>query len=434
VGGAGPAIDAIIVPTIRDASQLRSAADLARQLRCLLIAIYSQRSIDELSSIQREFDWPSVAVVGLPDDLPQHLLELLAFDTGSHPAAVSHCARDISMKRNLGLALAQMCQWKKILFLDDDITNLNPEKVMTAAGLLRDYPVVGFQVKTFPDNSVIGHAKRLVGWEQDVFISGGSLLVDSERLNGFFPPIYHEDWFCVLNHICEGTAAVGGEVEQLAYSPFASPVRAALEEFGDILGEGLLWLIHHKRNLSTPDMSFWAEAMDPSFWNSALQRRRMLLAEITKRLLERPRNGDITNALVSVLEARVRKFVAEDFVSFVQQWLHDLTQWRIRLANLPNVDSVGKALAELGLSHSTVTSNSETPVPPMRTEDDEPHKEPVAALVGTRSRPTNPLVAVSAQFPASFGRIAQSIRDGTVRGALSGGGRRVLERLSGSAR
>ena len=101
------------------------------------------------------------------------------------------------MKRNLGLALAKMCQWTRILFLDDDIS-LSPEKVRSAARLLADYPVVGFQVKNFPVDSVMGHAKRLTGWEQDVFISGGSLLVDPQRLNGFFPSIYHADWFCVL--------------------------------------------------------------------------------------------------------------------------------------------------------------------------------------------------------------------------------------------
>jgi hypothetical protein len=393
---AGPAVDAIIVPTIREAGQLSPAADLAGQLGCPLIAIYSQHSADELSRIQRKFSQPKVIIVGLPDNLPQNLLQLLAFGTGSHPAAVSHYARDISMKRNLGLALAQMCQWTRILFLDDDIKHLSPEKVIGAASLLREYPVVGFQVREFPDNSVIGHAMRLAGWKQDVFMSGGSLLVDPLRLNGFFPPIYHEDWFCVLNHICEGTAAVGGEVEQLAYSPFTSPVRALVEEFGDILGEGLLWLVHHKRDLTTPDTSFWDEAMDSSFWHSAIQRRKMLLAEITKRLLERPKDNDVTNAVVSVLEARVRVFAAEDFVYFVQQWLYDLAQWRDRLARLPRVESVGKALAELGLSHAAVADDADPPQPAVLTDDDERQEAPAAAFTGERRRRAYALTAGAA--------------------------------------
>ena len=138
-------------------------------------------------------------------------------------------------------------------------------------------------------------------------------------------------------------------------------VRALLEEFGDILGEGLLWLIHHKRDLSFPEASFWAEAMDSSFWHSVLQRREMLLTEITRRLLEHPADSCIADALVSVKEARARRYklAAEDFVSFVHQWLRDLAQWRARLAGLPRVDSVAKALAELGLSHVAVTGDAE---------------------------------------------------------------------------
>ncbi len=418
-------VDAIIVPTIREADQLRPAADLAEQLRCPLIAIYSHRSADELSSIRREFEQPDITVVGLPAHLPQNLLDLLAFETNSHPAAVSYCALDISRKRNLGLALAQMCGWTRILFLDDDIGHLSSEKVTNAASLLRKYPVVGFQVRNYPDNSVIGHAKRLAGWEQDVFISGGSLLVDPQRLNGFFPPIYHEDWFCVLNHLCAGSAAVGGEVEQLAYSPFASRVRALLEEFGDILGEGLLWLIHHKRDLSFPEASFWAEAIDSSFWHSVLQRRERLLTEITRRLLERPPDSCIADALLSVTEARARRYnlAAEDFVSFVHQWLRDLAQWRDRLAGLPQVDSVAKALAELGLSHVAVPGDEEPQdCPIVFTDDAEPPEPSTASFHQTRHRAAYVRAAGAALIG---GRIRES-RDGVLYGVLSGLSRKLL--------
>jgi len=303
-----------------------------------------------------------VTVICLPANLPQELQELFAFETSSHPEGVSFCVLDISRKRNLGWVLAQLCGWTKILFLDDDIRHLTSDKVIKAASLLDEYPVVGFQVRNYPDNSVIGHAKRLAGWNQDVFISGGSLLVDPQRLNGFFPPVYHEDWFCSLNHICAGTAAVGGEVEQLPYAPFATPTRAWLEEFADILGEGLLWLIHHKRDLSFPQASFWAEARDSSFWRSALQRRAILLDEIAKRLhRQQPADSDVAAALVSVKQAQIRRseLTAEDFVSFVDQWLRDLAGWRFRLAQLPRVDSIAKALAALGLSRVVFTSDPE---------------------------------------------------------------------------
>ena len=402
----GSVVDAIIVPTIREAGQLRTAVDLAAQLGCPLIAIYSQRSEDELSSIKAEFKKGEVTVIGLPAKLPQDLQELLAFETNSHAEGVSFCVLDISRKRNLGWVLAQLCGWTKILFLDDDIRHLTSDKVMKAASLLGEYPVVGFQVRNYPDNSVIGHAKRLAGWNQDVFISGGSLLVDPQRLNGFFPPVYHEDWFCSLNHICAGTAAVGGEVEQLPYAPFATPMRAWLEEFADILGEGLLWLIHHKRDLSFPEASFWAEAMDSSFWRSALQRRAMLLDEIARRLHElykqQSDDSDVAAALVSVKQAQIRRreLAAEDFVSFVDQWLRDLAGWRARLAELPRVDSISKALAALGLSRVALTGDPE----PRESPDPEPQELPTA-LTQTRHWPTRAPTTGSVLKRGSLGGI-----------------------------
>jgi hypothetical protein len=427
-GGSGRAIDAIIVPTIREAGQLRAAADLAAQLQCLLIAIYSQRSTEEISVIRGGFDQANVVVISLPESLPLGLQELLAFETDRHPAAVSHSARDISTKRNLGLALAQMCQWHKILFLDDDIMSLTPEKVIEAASLINEYPIVGFQVRKFPDNSVIGHAKRLAGWEQDVFISGGSMLVDPQRLNGFFPSIYHEDWFCILNHVCAGSVAVGGEVEQLPYHPFSNPVRAFLEEFGDILGEGLLWLIHHKKNLTIPDTSFWAEALDESFWRSALQRRRTLLAEITRRLLERPRTTDITNALMSVLEARVRTFAPEDFVSFIQQWLHDLERWRGRLEKLPRADSVDKALAELGLLHDTATDEN-MPAMPLFNDAVGENEFAAGSIRNTQEAQEDSRSGISL-IPDIFSAAAHGTLNGIVHSTLASAGKKTFDWLS----
>jgi hypothetical protein len=425
---ASSVVDAIIVPTIREAGQLRPAAELAAQLGCALIAIYSQRSDDELSSIKAEFKQSEVTVIGLPANLPQDLQELLDFETNSHSEGVSFCPLDISRKRNLGLAMAQLCGWTKILFLDDDIRHITSEKVIKAARLLEECPVVGFQVRNYPDNSVVGHAKRLAGWNQDVFISGGSLLVDPQRLNGFFPPVYHEDWFCSLNHICAGTAAVGGEVEQLPYAPFATPMRAWLEEFADILSEGLLWLIHHKMDLSFPQASFWAEAMDSSFWHSALQRRAMLLDEIARRLhRQQPDNSDVAAALVSVKQAQTRRseLAAEDFVSFVDQWLRDLAVWRARLAELPRVDSVAMALTALGLSRVVFAGDPEPRESPDRESQMLPDPESQVlptALAQVRRWPTRAPTTGSVLKRGSLGRILIS-------GVLLSQGRRLRERL-----
>ena len=110
-----------------------------------------------------------------------------------------------------------------MLFLDDDIRKLNAAKLSSAAALLDDYPVVGLQVRKYPDASVVGHARRLTGRRQEPFVSGGSLLVNPQLLNGYFAPIYHEDWLCVINHLREREVAIGGSVGQLPYLPFSAP-------------------------------------------------------------------------------------------------------------------------------------------------------------------------------------------------------------------
>jgi hypothetical protein len=67
---------------------------------------------------------------------------------------------------------------------------------------------------------------QVTGWKQERFISGGSLLVDPQRLNGFVPAIYHEDWLCIVNHLRLGQVAIGGKVRQLHYQVFANPERS----------------------------------------------------------------------------------------------------------------------------------------------------------------------------------------------------------------
>jgi hypothetical protein len=109
----------------------------------------------------------------------------------------------------------------------------------------------------------------------------------------------------------------------------------------------------------------------------------MLLDEIARRLYQQqPHDSDVAAALVSVKEAQTRRgeLAAEDFVSFVDQWLRDLVGWRARLAELRGVDSVAKALAALGLSRVVLTDDPE----PRESPDPEPEKLPKAGAL----RPT----------------------------------------------
>ena len=60
-----------------------------------------------------------------------------------------------------------------------------------------------------------------------------------------FPPIYNEDWLFLFDAAQRRSVALCGHARsQLEYAPFAEWVRAAREEFGDVIAEGLYRLLH----------------------------------------------------------------------------------------------------------------------------------------------------------------------------------------------
>jgi hypothetical protein len=356
-----PLVDAIVVPTIRTAEHLRSAVQFAADTRCHLILVYTDRPPDGLSAVLSRLRPGQVTLLTVRSDIQDRLLDLGA----SLPQSlVSPNALDISRKRNLGLLIGRVCGWTRMLFLDDDIRKLNVAKLSSAAALLDDYPVVGLQVKKYPDASVVGHARRLTGRRQEPFVSGGSLLVNPQLLNGYFAPVYHEDWLCVINHIRKSEVAIGGSVSQLPYMPFSASKRAEYEEFGDVLLSGLLWLVHARIKKSTADKArlmtetdYWREATNPRFWKQILEQRAALLAGITTRITGKNFDGPSPLPSLAGAKQRLDELEPADFVSFTERWLTSLTEWRTRLSSLSRVDlvdkalAIDKALAELGVGH-----------------------------------------------------------------------------------
>jgi len=358
-----PLVDAIILPTIRTPEQISSAVELAAQAKCRLYALYTDNVPAGLLTALARLKRDAVTPLVVRSDPQHHLLDLAA---DLPQSLASSAARDISRKRNVGLLIGRACGWTRMLFLDDDIRRLNVAKLSSAAALLDKFPVVGLQVKKYPDASVVGHARRLTGRRQEPFVSGGSLLVNPQRLNGFFAPVYHEDWLCIINHLRLGEVAIGGAVGQLPYQPFVTSERARFEEFGEILASGLLWLVHARGRTRAAELAvrsgippvaeydYWREATRPIFWEEILQHRGALLDEIAARLKDarlKEMNPSYLPPLRSVEAARHRfhELRPDEFVSFTKRWVGSLTLWRNRLSHLPRVDSVEKALAELGL-------------------------------------------------------------------------------------
>ena len=169
-----------------------------------------------------------------------------------------HRKRDLSLKRNIGLALSKMLGWDRIAFLDDDIHSLEAADIRAAAGLLDQFNMVGLGNQGYPDNSVVCHALREVGIHQATFVGGGAMVVPGGRTTTFFPDIYNEDWFFLLDEGGLSPTAVTGRMVQEPYDPFRTTERAFGQEFGDCLAEGIYALLDEGGKVDDADHAFWA--------------------------------------------------------------------------------------------------------------------------------------------------------------------------------
>jgi hypothetical protein len=249
---------------------------------------------------------------------------------------------DVSIKRNLGLAVARMLRWRRVAFLDDDLTDLDARDIRAAAGLLRDYNVSAMRNVGFPDNSVVCHARREVGLPQDVFVGGGAMAVRINARTPFFPTIYNEDWLFLVGRRNVERVAVHGRVRQDSYDPYLSPERARSEEFGDCLAEGLFSLSDHDRPM---------RAADERFWRAFLTDRIAMIDEILRRLDRRVPDERRIRIIQALKVARGRcQIIQPDFcVAYLKAWQHDLDVWKRFQTGLPHRDDPAAAFAALGL-------------------------------------------------------------------------------------
>jgi hypothetical protein len=246
------------VPTVRHPANLADSASLAIALDCPLITLHSGKWTSAQVAARRLPPQTDLIAINVPN---RTTLRLPEFATSRILAATRfERPTDTSLKRNMGLMLCHMLGWKHIVFLDDDIEISDPADLELAAGLLATHNIVSLFVAGFPDNSVVCHAYRMAGGPQKSFVGGGAIVVEAQRTCSFFPDIYNDDWFYMLDD--EGlqpVAAAKGRVIQRPYDPFHDPERARGEELGDVLAEGVFWLLDQGRSVLDADLRHWKD-------------------------------------------------------------------------------------------------------------------------------------------------------------------------------
>lgn len=258
-------------------------------------------------------------------------------------AASPGWTRDLSTKRNLGLLLARILGWQRLMFLDDDIYQVTTDKVAELAAALDDHNISALIPKQFPDNSVVCHAHRLGGGKQDVFASASGIGVRSDRDHlAFFPNIYNEDWFFFAEEAAHHRIAKVGESRQLKYDPYEDPLRAAQEEFGDLLAEGLYARL---------DISLDIRGVTASYWRTFIERRKAFHARAAAALSSYNNPARVAKASASVHAAQeqLSRITPALCQRFIDRWQSDLSQWRRHLATLSPAQSVPGAFEQLEL-------------------------------------------------------------------------------------
>ncbi|WP_051791806.1 hypothetical protein [Amycolatopsis jejuensis] len=323
-------LDAIVVPNGRPAPYLKDAFRAAREVDATLLLLCSKnaRASDAVLAAKRE----GVRVRAIDTDEVAHLDVVPRFAT-SRLLAVKRLLRraDTSFKRNLGVLVAELAGWQRVLFLDDDIHLSRPADLRAAAGLLDEYAAVGLSNTGMPDNSVVCHAYRDSGGRQDTFVGGGALAVGRGTFRSFFPDIYNEDWFFLLGDRKLRATAITGTAYQSDYDPYRDTVRARSEELGDTLAEGIYGLLDNSLAIADATAGYWAEF---------LESRREFIRTAVRQVQSAPHlTGAHESRMIAALKAALGRnhLITPDLcVRYLRAWQRDRETWETHLTALRN--------------------------------------------------------------------------------------------------
>jgi hypothetical protein len=341
-------VDVVVVPATRPVEHLAPAAELARGLGSMLVVLCS-RGLTARAAAGRLAEFPDLRWVAV--DIPSGYRPP-GLDLGSSRATEAKAGRlgDLSTKRNVGLLLARHAGWERLLFLDDDIPQVDELAVWRGAAALGSEALVGMHVDQFPDHSVVCHANLRSGGPQETFVSGSALLVDCRTPPSFFPEIYNEDWLFMYPALIDRRVAASGQAVQLDYDPFDDVARAVDEEFGEVIAEGLNSLLTRGRPV--------LDAFDADYWRLFLDVRGRFVRGIADRVeaLDAP---DLARAVLPSLRAadeRRSELTAETCAAYIRTWNRDVVTWTDGWSRRVVHVRLDRSLRALGLLQHSIST------------------------------------------------------------------------------
>ena len=275
---------------------------------------------------------------------------------------------DLAQKRNFILHLAKLMRWDSVFLLDDDILITNRQIKKTRILLAKkNVSIVGFNARSFPDNSVAVHVHRWIHGSMDSFLGGGVLAIKTNTpFMSFFPRIYNEDWIFMLIYrlIGEGDIVWADTVKQRPYNPYRTISRAINEEAGDIIGESLAKLMHvlsnSDKHYKTPRelAAVLRTYANENFWDTEINNRLDYLYKLSeglqKKRLQLHRRYQAKRAIKHSIKRILGTnghppITGKQLADWIDAWCQDIEQWNTVLNQSTPCETLADALRALSI-------------------------------------------------------------------------------------
>lgn len=310
------------------------------QPECFVDAIYIpfKNRFSYLNDILKEIKWYNGPIFVLPstevdrklmsgnhfDNVYQLFTQSSSFEkfffslkTTKHKFIGNQKLWDLPIKRSYALIHARENGFKKVLFVDDDMRMIKKDQVQKVNLLLNNYSIVGSFIEEFLDTSLLGHLEKLAGEVIYPFLSGSYLYLRPFKIKSFFPNIYNEDWLFMIPYVINKTICSFGRVIQLSKNLFNNCEEIVLQEFGDIVAEGLYKLI---------EVNDYESRYDLMYWENVIKERKIVFESLKEKIKEK-----YYIPLINIAIKTNKSIKAKDCLDFILDWEDDNIKWNKHL-------------------------------------------------------------------------------------------------------
>jgi len=235
-----------------------------------------------------------------------HYRFLTSLESSQNPSSIYKSDYDLPTKRNVALEIARKKGYKYVVLIDDDILPTNINFLKSSSLFERGATIVGYYSLEFPDKSTVSLIESaLTQRAPGVCLSGNCLAINMDKITGFFPYVYNEDWLFIMNNMTQGDIYGAGIVSQCDHKPWLDFERIRFEQFGDVIA-------YTARNLKIAKGIYLPENRE--FWIEAIERNHLRLQNIKEHALSQGYFIDQINEAITT----AHQFSADQFTNFIK--------------------------------------------------------------------------------------------------------------------